>query len=137
MLPIMSGDVRTPRFVLFGLHYFDFSKRKIGFFCSMLYIPKGIFQKGIMLCEQECLNSSLDWLLFPDLGYHIFSAFGGGKKEFFKASVIQNLLILPIYVKHLPEEGKMIESKGRKKSKTERRMEVGRERGKNSFPACS
>ena len=82
MLPIMSGDVRTPRFVLFGLRYFDFSKRKIGFFCSMLYILKGIFQKGIMLCEQECLDSSRDWLLFSDMGYHIFSVFGGGKRIF-------------------------------------------------------
>lgn len=138
MLPIMSGDVRTPDlWCCLVCTILTLAKGKLGSFVACIIYWKAFLKRA------SCFVSKSAWILvvtdcyFRTWDTTSFLLLEGEKRIFLRPSVIQNLLILPIYVKHLPEEGKMIERKGRKKSKTERRMEVGRERGKNSFPACS
>lgn len=55
-----------------------------------------------------------------------FLSLGEGKRETLRPSVIPNLLILFIYIKPLPGNGKMIDRKGRGKKREKRREWWGR-----------
>lgn len=131
---LMTGAVRTPDFCCCLAYTILFLVRETSssFVACFIYRNTFFFLKGhhplLARVLTSCYFQAWDTTTFLSLE---------GKREPVRPSIIQHHLILPMYTKPLPEDGKTErKGKGRKKSKKREgwRWEGQRE---NSFPACS